>query len=71
MYGREAASKSILHVAVRFQNGQPVIYSTIADRMYVQTNDSLEMPVFEEITQEFENYLNCNDWEPLTDPSIN
>jgi len=54
MDGREAATKSAYHAALRFHHGQPMIYSTLAERMFVQTNDSLLKPVFEEITLEFE-----------------
>jgi len=71
MDGREAATKSFLHAALRFHHGQPMIYSTIAKKMYVQTNDSLEMPVFEEITREFEDCLRCDDWEPWVEPPPN
>lgn len=67
MDGREAASKSLLHAALRFHHGQPMIYSTIAKRMFVQINDSLVDPVFEEITQELEDCLRCDDWEPWVD----
>lgn len=71
MDGREAAEKSPLHAALRFHHGQPMIYSTIAKRMYVQTNDSLETPLFQEITQDFEDCLCCDDWEPWTEPPPN
>lgn len=71
MDGREAATKSPLHAALRFHQGQPMIYSTVAKRMYVQTNDSLVMPLFEEITREFEECLRCDDWEPWDEPRPN
>jgi hypothetical protein len=71
MNGIEAASKSFFHVALRFHDGQPMIYSTIAKRMFVQTNDSLVTPVFEEITWELEDCLSCDDWEPWTEPLPN
>lgn len=65
MDGRRAATESLLHTALRFHNGQPMIYSTIAEKMFVQTNNSLEMPVFEEIGPDsIEDYLNFDDWEP-------
>lgn len=71
MDGREAATKSVYHAALRFHHGQPMIYSTLAERMFVQTNDSLLKPVFEEITLEFEDCLSCDDWEPWSDPPPN
>ncbi len=71
MSGREAASRSPFHAALRFHDGQPVIYSTIVERMYVQTNYSLEKPVFEEITWDFEELLSCEDWEPWDEPKPN
>jgi hypothetical protein len=64
MDGRQAARRSHLQVALRFHFGQPMIYSTIAERMFVQINDSLLHPIFQEITSEFEDCLNCDDWEP-------
>lgn len=64
MDGKEAARRSRLRAALRFHDGQPMIYSTIAKRMFVQINDSLIDPVFEEITSELEDCLNCDDWEP-------
>ncbi len=44
-----------------------MIYSTIAKRMFVQINDSLVDPMFEEITSELEECLSCDDWEPWDD----
>ncbi len=71
MYGREAAKRSHLQAALRFHHGQPMIYSTIAKRMFVQINDSLVDPIFEEITSELEECLDCDDWEPWDDPPPN
>lgn len=72
MDGRSAATVSLLHTALRFERGQPMIYSLLAEKMFVQTNDSLEAPVFEEIQRDvIEDYLSCNDWEPLDGPSSN
>jgi hypothetical protein len=72
MYGRTAASKSHFRAALRFHDGQPMIYSTIAKRMFVQTNDSLVAPVFEEIQPELiEDCLSYDDWEPWEDASTN
>jgi hypothetical protein len=71
MNGTEAAQKSRLHAALRFDHGQPMIYSTIAKKMFVQLNDSLVRPTFEEITLELEDCLRCDDWEPWDDPSPN
>lgn len=66
MDGRRAATVSLLHTALRFERGQPMIYSILAEKIFVQTNDSLEAPVFEEIQREcIDGYLSCNDWEPL------
>jgi hypothetical protein len=48
-----------------------MIYSTIAKKMFIQTNDSLVTPVFEEITGECEDYLNRDDWEPWDEPRPN
>ena len=71
MGGIEAATKSGFHTALRFDNGQPMIYSTIAKKMFIQTNDSLVTPVFEEITRECEEYLSRDDWEPRGEPRPN
>ncbi len=72
MDGRRAATVSLLHTALRFERGRPMIYSELAEKMFVQTNDSLEVPVFEEIRRDFiEDYLSCNDWEPLDGPLSN
>ncbi len=67
MDGRNAARRSHLQAALRFHHGQPMIYSTIAKRMFVQINDSLVDPIFEEITSELEDCLSCDDWEPWDD----
>jgi hypothetical protein len=48
-----------------------MIYSTLAKRMFVQLNDSLVKPIFEEITWELEDCLRCDDWEPWDDPPPN
>ncbi len=72
MDGRSAATVSLLHTALRFECGQPMSYSTVAEKMFVQTNDSLEAPVFEEIQRNsIDDYLSCNDWEPLDGSSSN
>jgi hypothetical protein len=71
MDGIEAATKSHFHAALRFHHGQPMIYSTTAKKMFVKINDSLVKPIFEEITQEFEDCLNCDDWEPWVDSPPN
>jgi hypothetical protein len=71
MGGIEAATKSGFRAALRFHNGRPMIYSTIAKKMFIQTNDSLVTPVFEEITGECEDYLNRDDWEPWDEPRPN
>lgn len=72
MDGRCAATVSLLHTALRFERGQPMIYSTVAEKMFMQTNDSLEAPIFEEIQRDCINdFLNCNDWEPLDGSSSN
>ena len=71
MTGIEAATKSPFCAALRFDHGQPMIYSTIANRMFVQTNKSLERPVFEEITLEIEVCLSYDDWEPWGEPAPN
>jgi hypothetical protein len=63
MQGRQAAMKSHLHAALRFHNGRPMIFSTIANKVFVQINDSLEEPLFQEITDEIEYCLSCDDWE--------
>ena len=64
MDGRKAAQASHLQAALRFHHGQPMIYSTIAKRMFVQINDSLLDPIFEEITSGVDECLNREDWEP-------
>jgi hypothetical protein len=72
MYGRLAASKSHFRAALRFHNGQPMIYSTIAERIFVQTNDSLVAPTFEEIQADtIEECLSFDDWEPWEDSPTN
>ena len=72
MDGRKAATESLLHTALRFDHGQPMIYSTLAEKMFVQTNDSLDVPVFEEILRDsIDDYLNYNDWEPLDESPPN
>ncbi len=72
MNGRRAAAVSLLHTALRFERGQPMIYSLLAEKMFVQTNDSLEAPVFEEIQRDvIEDYLRCDDWEPLDESPSN
>lgn len=71
MVGREAAAKSFSCAALRFHYGQPMIYSTIAEKMYVQTNSSLVKPIFEEVTWDFEDCLQRDDWEPLEEPLTN
>jgi hypothetical protein len=72
MYGRVAASKSHFRAALRFHHGQPMIYSTIAERIFVQTNDSLLAPVFEEIQPDgVEACLRYDDWEPWEEARAN
>lgn len=72
MHGRRAATKSLLHAALRFHHGQPMIYSTIAEKIFVQTNNSLETPVFVEIESEsVEDCLACSDWEPWDEDPAN
>ncbi|HEU5403397.1 MAG TPA: hypothetical protein VFU86_18720 [Terriglobales bacterium] len=71
MDGRQAADQSHLHVALRFHFGQPMIYSTIAKRLFVQINDSLADPIFEEVITDLEDCLNCDDWEPWDEPLPN
>lgn len=65
MEGRRAAAESLLHVALRFQNGHPMIYSTVAEKIFVQMNDSLEKPLFRQIDGDsVEDFLRQDDWEP-------
>jgi hypothetical protein len=65
MEGRRAAAESLLHAALRFHDGQPMIYSTIAEKIFIQMNDSLEAPVFEQIDRgSVEDLLSRDDWEP-------
>ncbi len=72
MDGRSAATVSLLHTALRFERGQPMIYSTVAEKMFMQTNNSLEAPLFVEIQRDcIDDYLSCNDWEPLDGSSLN
>ena len=71
MDGRKAATQSPLHAALRFRDGQPMIYSTIANRMFLQINDSLTEPLFVEITSGMEECLKCEDWEPWEEPRLN
>jgi hypothetical protein len=68
MDGRTAASTSPLQAALRFHCGQPMIYSTIAKRMFIQINDSLVDPLFTEVENaSIQDYLGCDDWEPWED----
>ena len=71
MDGIEAATRSLYHAALRFDCGQPMIYSIIAKRMFVQINDSLVKPIFREITVDLEDCLKCDDWEPWGEPAPN
>jgi hypothetical protein len=72
MNGRRAANKSRFRAALRFDNGQPMIYSTIAERIFVQVNDSLRKPVFEEIERgSIDDCLDHDDWEPWEEPPPN
>ena len=49
-----------------------MIYSTIAEKIFVQTSNSLETPVFVEIESEsVEDYLACSDWEPWDEDPAN
>lgn len=65
MTGREAASSSRFQAALRFHLGQPMIYSTIAKKVFIQINDSLAEPLFSEVERESINeYLGYDDWEP-------
>ncbi len=65
MDGRTAASTSPLQAALRFHLGQPMIYSTIAKKMFIQINDSLVGPLFTEVGRDsIQEYLACDDWEP-------
>jgi hypothetical protein len=65
MDGRTAASTSPLQAALRFHFGQPMIYSTIAKKMFIQINDSLVDPLFTEVEHEsVPDYLGYDDWEP-------
>jgi hypothetical protein len=65
MDGREAAASSPLRAALRFHCGQPMIYSTIAKRMFIQINDSLVKPMFTEVEREsVQDYLGYDDWQP-------
>lgn len=65
MDGRTAASSSSLCAALRFHFGQPMIYSTIAKRMFIQINHSLVDPLFTEVeTESIHEYLGYDDWEP-------
>jgi hypothetical protein len=49
-----------------------MIYSTIAERIFVQTNDSLLAPVFEEIQPDgVEACLRYDDWEPWEESRAN
>ena len=71
MDGKQAASRSHLRAALRFHEGQPMIYSTIANKMFVQINESLTEPLFEEITDGMDECLSCEDWEPWEEPPVN
>lgn len=65
MDGRKAAATSPLRAALRFHCGQPMIYSTIAKRMFIQINDSLVEPRFTEVERDsVPDYLSYDDWEP-------
>lgn len=65
----EAADKSQYKAAVRQQNGKPMIYSTIAKRMFLQTSLPGSEPVFQEIKAEYvDSFLSYADWEPWDRP---
>ncbi len=72
MTGREAASTSPLQAALRFHFGQPMIYSTIAEKVFIQINDSLLAPLFTEVEhQSVHDYLGYDDWEPWDEGPVN
>lgn len=72
MTGSDAASTSPLQAALRFHFGQPMIYSTIAKRIFIQINDSLADPLFTEVDRDsVYEYLAYDDWEPWEGDSVN
>jgi hypothetical protein len=69
MTATEATAQSPYNAAVRQHNGQPMIYSTIARRMFLQSSRPGDEPVFEEVTaDEMHSYLGYEDWRPWDKP---
>jgi len=67
MKATEACAHSQYQAAVRQQNGKPMIYSTLAKRMFLQT--SIAPAEFQEVKKEYvDSFLNYADWQPWDKP---
>lgn len=64
-----ACAQSQYLAAVRQHNGKPMIYSSLAGRVFLQTSVPGAPPEFQEVKREYvDSFLNYADWQPWDKP---